>query len=223
MASLATRELKIGKIVDKTLGVLERCALPAALFVVVVTALSVAISYLTFGSTSVMRLLGGEFLKSAIGIVGSYFLLIQMVRRTGLRSRTDEEAFLPFIGLSLLSALGVMLGMIAFVIPGLFVMARWSIAQPLLIASGTGVMASLRESWERTRGNEFQIIVAGLALVVLLMAVGIASAVLFEQGDPVRMALSQLASTASSVVLLAMGVALYGIMLGSAAAAPPAG
>src|SRR5687768_17293947 len=146
MASLATRELKVGKIVDKTLGVLERSALPAAIFVLVVTPLSVAITYFTFGSTSVMRIVGAEFLRSAFSIVCSYFLLIQMVRRTGLRSRTDEEAFLPFIGLSLLSALGVMLGMIAFVIPGLFVMARWSIAQPLLIASGTGVMASLRDS-----------------------------------------------------------------------------
>ena len=42
-------------------------------------------------------------------------------------------------------------------------MARWSIAQPLLVARGDGVMAALGESWERTKDKEFQILGAALS------------------------------------------------------------
>jgi len=218
MATLATRELKIGKIIDKTLGVIERNAGPALIFVVVLTALCVPISYFAVGSTSPLRLAGGELLKAAAGIVCAYFLLVAMMRRTGLYSRTGGDAFLPYIGLSILYALGVMVGVIALVIPGLLVMARWSIAQPLLIGGGFGVTEALGASWDRTRGSEFSIIVAGLALLIPVIAVAIAVSVFLEEGDPVRMVVSQLASSAGTVASLSMGVALYGLIIGGGAA-----
>ena len=214
MAIAAPRDLKIGKIIDKTLGVIERTALPALIFVIVVTALCAPISWFTVGSLSASRLAGGELLKAVIGIVAAYFLIVPMLRRAGLHTRSDADAFLPFIGLSVLSALGVLLGFIAFIIPGLFVMARWSIAQPLLVGRGTGVMESLGESWERTRGNEFSIIIAALALALAPIVVMIATAVFFEETSPVRIVVTQLASSAMSAIFLGMGVAIYGLMMG---------
>jgi hypothetical protein len=221
--AVATRELKIGKIIDKTLGVAELSIVPALIYVVVLTALGAAIDYFAVGSTSPLRLAGGEVLKAAIGIPCAYFLLVAMVRRTGLQSRTDEDVFLPYIGLSVLYSLGVMLGMILLVIPGIFVMARWILAQPLIVAQGTGVMKSLGESWERTRGNEFSIIFAGLALVILLIVAGIALTVLFEEGSLLRLVLAQLLGTVAGVILLSMGVAIHGMMFGAEHSAAPAG
>lgn len=215
----APRELKIGKIIDKTLAVLERNAVPAAIFVLVLTALCVPISYFAAGSTSPLRLAGAEVLRSALGIVAGYFLLVAMLRRTGLYARADEDAFLPYIGLSVLSTLGVLLGFIALVIPGLFIMARWIIAPQLLVGRGAGVMQALGESWDRTRGNEFQIIGAALALLLVLIVVGIAVSILLEPDTLPRMIIAQLASSASSVVFLALGVALYGLIVGGGAAA----
>ena len=66
MATVPARALKFGKTIDKTLGVLERNAGPALIFVVVVTALCVPVSYFGIGSTSPLRLAGGEILRSAI-------------------------------------------------------------------------------------------------------------------------------------------------------------
>ena len=221
MATVPARALKFGKTIDKTLGVLERNAGPALIFVVVVTALCVPVSYFGIGSTSPLRLAGGEILRSVIGMICSYFLLVAMVRRTGLRSRTDEEAFLPFIGLSLLSSLGVLLGVIALVLPGLFIMARWMIAPPLLVASGTGIRASLGESWDRTRGSEFLIIGTAVTLLLPLIAVGIAVSVFLEAETLPRIIIAQAASSSASVVFLSLGVALYGMMYGPADSATP--
>jgi hypothetical protein len=215
MATLATRDLKIGKIVEKTLEVLERSTVPVLLFVLVLSALTAPISYFAVGSTAFLRVMGGELLKIAAGVVCSYFLLVPMLRREGFPPRSDDDAFLPFIGLSIISTLGFMLGMIAIILPGLFVMARWSIAQPLLVVRGTGMMASLAESWERTKGNEFQIIVVVLVLALLPVALIIGASVMFEQADPVRVIATQVVGSAMSAVFLAMGVALYALIVGA--------
>ena len=79
MATLPARAVKTGKIIDKALAVIERSWMPALIFVVVLTALSAPISWFTVGSTAPLRLLGGEVLKSALGMIGAIGLS-QVVR-----------------------------------------------------------------------------------------------------------------------------------------------
>jgi len=214
MATLPSRGVTAGKIIDKTLGVLELNAMPAALFVVALTALSVPVTWYGLGSLEPLRILGGQLLVAAAGIVCAYFLLIAVLRRTGLYARTAGDAFLPYIGLSLLYTLGVMAGFIVVILPGLFIMARWSMAQPLLVGGGRGVMAALGESWERTKDREFQILGAWLALIVLPVAVIIAARIYFEPQDLTGIIVSQIASSIISVASLAWNVAIYGLIVG---------
>jgi len=221
MVALPTRELKIGKIVDKTLGVLEINAVPALIYLLALTVITLPIAYASAGSTAPLQLLGGQLLRSVVGIVCGYFLLVTMVRRTGLQSRTGQDSFLSFFGMSVLATLAVMLGMIVFVLPGLFLMARWSVAQPLLVAQGEGALASLGESWERTRGNEFSIFFAAFAVLLLPIVVIIAASAFFEEGNLVRLVISEFATSAINLTLLSMGVALYGLLVGKGAAATP--
>ena len=211
MAIAPPRELKTGKVIDKSLAVIERNIGPVLAFVVVITALCVPVSYVAIGSTSISRLIGSEVLRSVISMICSYFLLVAMLRRTNLFSRT-QDAFLPFIGLTLLSSLGTLLGFIALVLPGIFIMARWILAPQMLVARDSGVMQALGDSWERTRGNEFQIIFGTLLLLLPLIAIGIAISVFLEADSLPRLIVGQIASTAATVVFLSVGVALYGLM-----------
>jgi predicted permease len=100
-------------------------------------------------------------------------------------------------------------------------MARWSIAQPLLVARGDGVMASLGESWDRTKGNELSIFTAALAVLLVPIVVMIAAGVLFAPENLVGIVIAQLATSALSLILLAMGVALYGLIMGRDGVAAP--
>ena len=219
MATMPSRSVTAGKIIDKTLGVLELNKVPAAIFVVALTALSVPVTWYGVGSLQPLRIVGGQVLIAAAGIVCAYFVLIAMLRRTGLYTRTDGDDFLAYIGLSLLYTLGVMLGFIAIILPGLFIMARWSIAQPLLIGRGEGVMASLSESWERTKDKEFQILGAWLALIALPVVILIAARSFFGQENLTGIFISQIASSTLSVVSLAWNVAIYGLIVGAPATA----
>lgn len=219
MAIPAPRDLKIGKIIDKSLAVLERNAVPALIFVVALTAATLPITYVSTGSLEPLNVAGGQVLGTLVGVVCGYFLLVAMMRRTGFPARTDGDAFLPYIGMALLSGIAVVLGLFVIILPGLFLMARWIIAGPLIVGRGDGVMKSLNESWSRTRGSEVSIMVAALALVLLPIAAIVAVSVLFEQDNLVRMAVSQIASSAISLIIAAMSVAVYGMIVGGAAEA----
>ena len=208
------RQLKIGTIIDKTLGVAEFSIVPAALYVVGLTIVSATIKYFTLGMTRPLEVLGVAVVTFAVSVTAAYFALNAMLEKTGLRSRTTEDVFLAYIGLSILYTLGVVAGFIAIILPGLVIMARWSLAQPMMLARGDGVTQALGASWERTKGNEFQIIVAVLALFVVPVAITITSTVMFGQDSPVGIVLSQFLSSVMSALGLAMGVALYGLMEG---------
>ena len=80
------------------------------------------------------------------------------------------------IGVSILSELGILVGLLLFVIPGVVALVRWSMAVPIVLSERNGTMNALRESWYRTEGHFWPIL--GLLLIiytpflVLLMAVG---------------------------------------------------
>ena len=213
MAVAAPRELKIGTIVDETLGVLERGKVPALVFVVLLTLVNGAAGYYGLDYTSIPQQLAKFAFGLTVGIVGAYLLLEAMLRKAGFLTPKSEDAFLPYVGLSLLYTLGVGLGLILIIIPGLFLMARWSVASPLVIVRGGGPIQAMKDSWERTKGNEFPILVAIIILFGLLIGISIAAGLMFEPDDPVGIAVAQLVSSATSLIGIAMGTALYGLLV----------
>jgi hypothetical protein len=220
MASVAARGLRIGTIIETTLGVLERNALPVLAYLAVVTALNGAVTWYSLGVATPAAQLTLTLVSSLLGIVAAYFLLQALLRRAGLGGR--REAFYPFLGLSLVHTLGFLFGLLLLVLPGLLILARWSIAQPLILVRPGPVLKTLGESWEETRGNEFSILVAGLALMLPMFVVMIASMALFEGTDPIRLWATQLAGAAISATTCGLSVALYGLIVRRAAAADPA-
>ena len=204
--------LKVGAIIDKTLGVIEHNIPPVLLCAAGLTVVNGAVAYFTQGMTRIADGLVIWVAGVAVGIVAAYLLVDAMVRRTGLRSRTEGDVFVAYCIMAILSTLGVLGGIVLLVIPGLVFWARWIIAAPTLIARGGSGTGALGESWERTRGAEFQILVALLALLIGPIAVIIACAVLFERADPVGIVISQFATSLTTVISLAMGVAIYGML-----------
>jgi hypothetical protein len=213
------RSLKIGTIVDKTLGVIERSAAPVLGYIAGLTLINGAITYFSRDMTRVTDALVLGLAGIAVGIVAAFLLLEAVVRRTGLRSRTEGDVFLTFCVMSILATLGVFAGFILLVIPGLVIMARWMLAGTMVIARGDGAKQALGESWERTRGAEFPILIAMLALTIGPIVVMIACSFLFDPTDPVGIGISQLATSGMSAVIQMMGVALYGLIVGAPAAA----
>jgi membrane-anchored glycerophosphoryl diester phosphodiesterase (GDPDase) len=221
MATMPTRELKIGAIIEKTMTVIEHNALPALIFVAALVAVQCPITYFTVTAGALSKV-AVTLLTIVISVVASYLLLTTMIRRTGLLSRTKDDVFLTYFGLAILSAMAILVGMILLIIPALFLMARWSIAQPLVVARGDGVKQAFAESWQKTSGSEFQIIIAVLVLIIPLTAISILCGVLLDKASVVGIVVAQIATSGASVASVAMGVALYGMIVGVPKVAAPA-
>jgi membrane-anchored glycerophosphoryl diester phosphodiesterase (GDPDase) len=222
MATAPARELKIGTIIDKSFAVIERAMAPSLIFLVSLTLVDGVIAYLT-ATVSPLAQLAVTPLRVVIGVFFSYQLLKAMIERTGLRSRGDGDVFLTYFGLAVLYGLAVALGLILLVLPALFLISRWCLAQPLVVARGDGVMRAFGESWQRTSGNEFPIIVVVLLFVMVPIVISVVAGVMLPKDNLIGIAIAQLATSASSLLSLAMGTALYGIVIGvPTAAATPA-
>lgn len=82
---------------------------------------------------------------------------------TGLRN------FLPLIGLSILLAIGIGLGFILLIVPGVMLLCAWCVATPALVADRTGVIGAFGRSAELTRGNRWSIF--GLLVILFVISV----------------------------------------------------
>jgi hypothetical protein len=76
------------------------------------------------------------------------------------------QSLWPLLGASLLKGLGVVFGILCFVIPGILLTLRWLFSTQAIIIEKSGGRASLTRSGELTRGDRWR-----LLLLVIVMAV----------------------------------------------------
>lgn len=81
---------------------------------------------------------------------------------------------LPLIGLSILFAVAVTIGLVLLIVPGLYMLTVWAVAAPALVIERDGVFAAFARSRELVRGNGWQVFAVILLLFVLGVLVGVA-------------------------------------------------
>lgn len=77
----------------------------------------------------------------------------------------------------LLAGAGIALGLIALIVPGLFLLTRWILVTPAIVLERLGATDALRRSWELVRGHGwpvFGVIVVTLVLSAIAQALAIA-------------------------------------------------
>lgn len=213
MVAVAARELKVGRLINKTLDVLEKNWAIGLLFIVVLGAITSGLSYVGLSRTGAMQQVGLAVASIVVAAVANYVLIRTLLKKSGLMGQGEGGHLVPFLGLSILYTLGVGLAFVVLILPGLFVMARWSLARPLFLSRGGGVMEALSQSWDRTRGNEFPIIVAGLALAIVFMAISIGAPFMLGPESFVGMAISQASGDVMTVIFAAFEVVLFGLIV----------
>ncbi len=133
---------------------------------------------------------------------------------------TGLTRMLPLVGLGLLSTLGIGLGLLLFVIPGVILATRWSVAAPALVAERAGVMDSLGRSSELARDNRWRIFWLLVIWFVLNYAlqfafgsvIGLLSGALMQLGESafwVYLAIFGIYSAIGAMIPAAGSAALY--------------
>jgi hypothetical protein len=136
--------------------------------------------------------------------------------------RSAMPFLLPLIGAGVLSGIAIGIGLVALVVPGLFLITIWAVIAPVIVIEGRKVMEAFGRSRELVRG--YGLPVLGTVLVGYLIAVigGLilnSIAVSIADGPLVQIVFSAIASTVTAPIVALVAAVLYYRLRGLEAAA----
>ncbi|HEX7852383.1 MAG TPA: glycerophosphoryl diester phosphodiesterase membrane domain-containing protein [Sphingobium sp.] len=102
----------------------------------------------------------GNIILFGVGLFASY---------TALRTRFGNDPDIQprggrVFGINLLSSLGIVLGLILLIVPGVMLFTRWAVAVPAMMRENLGATEALGRSADLTKGARWMIL--GLGLII---------------------------------------------------------
>lgn len=88
--------------------------------------------------------------------------------------RAVAPIFGQLLAVGLVVAVGVVLGVIFFILPSLYLITIWSVAAPVVVIERPPGLAALARSRELVRGNGWQVFLVILVLTILVSALAVA-------------------------------------------------
>lgn len=141
----------------------------------------------------------------ALGMAVYYWLFAALTRQT---KSPSFDRLLPFIGISILSALGILFGMLLLIVPGMILIARWTPALCLVITRDSNATGVFGDSFDMTEGKGWPIFFAFLTLILISSAVVEVLSV-FDFGQILTAILASIGDQVSGLLLTALSATVY--------------
>lgn len=175
----------------------------------------VLLVFLVVGPLQLVPLLGtiGQVLGAGLGV---YLIARGMDVRMEMRVSGNNPLVVRLLVLfvsQLVAGILILLGMVALVLPGLYLAVSFLLITPAVVIDDCGPIEALLESWERV--NRHLRTVAGVALVLFLITIVIAGGVLLWTAGGVDPAIQRVSR--GNVFLPSTAAAIVGGPLGSGA------
>lgn len=171
-----------------------------------------------------------SMLGSVLNFVGLYLLQGMVVKAAvnGFNGKATAfgdafsvgvQNFFPLLGFAIVASVGMTLGLILLVVPGVILAVMWSVGAPVVVVEKRGVLASLQRSRELTKGYRWSVL--GLLVIYLILSwiigaaiggVSLATGGTFAGGTPnlaVNLITQPLVNILSGVVAAAGVASLY--------------
>ena len=211
--------LGVGEVINKAVPVGRRNIRPLALLALMWVALPEAvIGLLTMNaSTAAQSTSTAASLLAVIFSGAATHLVTRDLQGLPVALREAQQVgvklFLPILGISILAAIGVGLGILLFVVPGIILALMWSVVVSVRVGEGPGVMASFGRSRALTKGNRWPIFLVFLVTIIPIIAI-LAVAALFTAAvgaaSPFAVGvISPLASAAAAVLYAVIAPTIY--------------
>jgi hypothetical protein len=155
--------------------------------------------------------------------------LVQDVR-DGRRDDTVGDLFsaaapaiLPLIAFGILYAIGVGIGFLLLVVPGLFLLTFWAVGAPAIVVERAGPVEAFGRSWKLVKGEGWSVFATLLVVLLIVIGVGIVLAVIataIGDGDAATYVASIVAN-AITAPIFALAVSIMYFDLGGGVSEAP--
>jgi hypothetical protein len=98
-------------------------------------------------------------------------------------SQTVQAALpylLPVIGASILAAIGITIGLVLLIVPGLILLTFWSLIVPFIVLAGSGVFEAFGNSWRTVRGYAWRVFGTYVLVFLILIAFSIVLSIILS-------------------------------------------
>jgi hypothetical protein len=150
-------------------------------------------------------------------------MVVQLVRdvQDGRRDNTLGKLFgsvspvlVPLIAVSILAGLGIGIGLVLLIVPGLILLTLWSVVAPVVVLERPGVFAAFGRSRELVRGYGWPVFGTIVLVFLLVIAASIAAALIgLALGDVGRAILSWIFDALAQPVAALTASVLYFTLL----------
>jgi hypothetical protein len=127
----------------------------------------------------------GLFLGAILSFAATYVVQASLIKavqdvrdgRVDLDLSQTVQAALPYIlpvvGASILAGIGVTIGLILLIVPGLILLTFWCLIVPFIVVGGSGVFEAFGNSWRTVRGYAWRVFGTYVLVFLILIAFGI--------------------------------------------------
>eukprot|EP00439_Symbiodinium_sp_Y106_P088342 s1_g878.t1 len=182
-------EFQLGNVANRAFGsAIRNFWVFAALTALLVVLPQIAITFLVGdvqGNVDPSSLVPILVFGGVVAILGTFLLQGAIVRgaivdfNSGRASfgdclSTGLRHFFPIIVITILVGIGVSLGLLLLIVPGIMIAIAWLVAVPARVVENTGIIDSIRRSSALTRGNRWSLF---WLLVIYLIVVFVISTI----------------------------------------------
>jgi hypothetical protein len=92
--------------------------------------------------------------------------------------RSVSPVVLPLIAVSILAGLGIGIGLLFLIVPGLLLLTIWAVVAPVTVLEQPGIFAAFRRSRELVRGHGWAVFGTLVLVFVIILTAAVVAAVL---------------------------------------------
>lgn len=227
MASLPA-EFSIANVFSNTFGVIARnAALFLGLSLVIVGLPQLGIGMFVTptladpgsfmgGPTAIVSSIVGYFLFLFLSIILQASLIVASANDLAGKPVNFGECvsraiakLLPLIGLGIVVAIGISIGLVMLIVPGVILYLMWMVAVPALMVENLDVAGALSRSSALTKGSRLKLLGLIIVFVIFSMIIGIPIGIISMISPSLSVISSALVSTVSAAVGAAGIAAVY--------------
>ena len=218
------RRVEVGKVIRRTFqiyGDQVSILIPAACVVFVISGLLTA---LLIAAAPILAILA-----IVISVVASTLftgMVVELVAdvQDGRRDATAGQllrAVMPVLGqlilIGIVAGIGIAIGFILIVVPGLILLTIWSVAAPVVVLERPGGLRALARSRELVRGNGWNVFGVILVMVILVVVLsGVVEAAADSGGTAIGLIVRVIVSILTAPISALAAAVLYYELGGSA-------